>query len=110
MTDYGGAGAHRVLLRQALGGDEFLRVTWHERKGVFVFSHWTGDTCTSAIPVRVSELGDLASMTVGALAQRAASVTEPASSADPAETWAAASAWSAPDPAGVCDPGLVRPA
>jgi hypothetical protein len=39
MTEYGGAGAHRVFLRQALGGDEFIRVTWHEGSDVFVFSH-----------------------------------------------------------------------
>ncbi len=87
MIEYGGAGAHRVLLRQALGGDEFLRVTWHERKDVFVFSHWVGDTCTTATPVRVSELGDLASMTVAAIGRRAA-FTE---SSEPV--------WPPPDPA-----------
>lgn len=98
MTEYGGAGAHRVFLRQALGGDEFVRITWHEPKGVFVFSHWAGDTCTSAVPVRVSELGDLASMTVAALAQRAAF--------DSSTT----SAWPAPDPTGRHDPTFARPA
>ncbi len=99
MTEYGGAGAHRIFLRQALGGDEFLRVTWHERKDVFVFSHWVGDTCTTATPVRVSELGDLASMTVAALARRAA-VNGPLT----------ASPWPAPDPAGLTESGLARPA
>lgn len=99
MTQYGGAGAHRVFLRQALGGDEFLRVTWHERNDVFVFSHWAGDTCSTAIPVRVSELGDLASMTVAALAQRAA-IIEPKT----------ASPWPAPDPAERSDRGVARPA
>ncbi len=88
MIAYGGAGAHRVLLRQALGGDEFLRVTWHEHKEVFVFSHWVGDTCTTATPVRVSELGDLASMTVAAIGRRA-------SNTDNSEP-----VWPAPDPAG----------
>ena len=98
MTEYGGAGAHRVLLRQALGGDEFLRVTWHERNDVFVFSHWAGDTCTTATPIRVAELGDLASMTVAALARRAA------------VTPAATPAWPAPNPAAVTDPSVARPA
>lgn len=70
MTQFGGRGAKRVLLRQALGSDEFLRVTWHERSGVFVFSSWHGDTCASATPVRVDELGELATLIVTALADR----------------------------------------
>ncbi len=99
MTEYGGAGAHRVLLKQALGADEFLRVTWHERNDVFVFSHWLGDTCHTATPVRVSELGELASMTVAALAKRS-DVTAPTTPP----------AWPAPDPAERFGPGLERPA
>ena len=70
MTEFGGRGAKRVLLRQALGGDEFLRVTWHERSGVLVFSSWHGDTCVSATPVRIDELGELATLIVTALADR----------------------------------------
>ncbi len=97
MTEYGGAGAHRVFLRQALGGDEFLRVTWHESSDVFVFSHWLGDTCSTATPVRVAELGDLASMTVAALAQRAALAER-------------SSIWPDPDPAERTDLGVARPA
>jgi hypothetical protein len=97
MTEYGGAGAHRVFLRQALGGDELLRVTWHEGSDVFVFSHWIGDTCSTATPVRVAELGDLASMTVAALAQRAALTEQSAP-------------WPAPDAAGRTDLGVARPA
>lgn len=69
MTGFGGTAAHRVLLRQALGGDEFVRVTWHEDKGVVVFSHWSGDTCTTATPVRIDELGGLATMLVTAISQ-----------------------------------------
>lgn len=99
MTEYGGAGAHRVLLRQALGGDEFVRVTWHETKDVFVFSHWVGGTCTTATPIKVEELGGLASMTVTALAKRAA-VTSAAT----------ASQWPDPDPALAVDPEFARPA
>ena len=99
MTEYGGAGAHRVFLRQALGGDEFVRVTWHESSDVFVFSHWAGDTCTTATPIRVAELGSLASMTVAALAQRAA-----------ATSTLTTSPWPAPNPASSVDPGLTRPA
>ncbi len=99
MTEYGGAGAHRVLLKQALGADEFLRVTWHERNDVFVFSHWVGDTCHTATPVRVSELGELASMTVAALAKRAE-----------VKGRTTTTAWPAPAPADRLDPGLERPA
>lgn len=99
MTEYGGAGAHRVLLRQALGGDEFVRVTWHEGSEVFVFSHWTGGTCTTATPIRVAELGGLASMAVAALAQRAA-----------ATSTLAAARWPAPDPASIVGRGFTRPA
>lgn len=70
MTTFGGRGAKRVLLRQALGGDEFLRVTWHEHNHVVVFSHWQGGNCVAATPVRVDETGDLATLLVTALAQR----------------------------------------
>jgi len=70
MTEFGGRGPRRVLLRQALGGDEFVRVTWHQHNDVFVFSHWQGDTCTAATPIRVDDLGELATLTVTALAQR----------------------------------------
>ena len=102
MTEYGGAGAHRVLLRQALGGDEFVRVTWHEDTEVFVFSHWSGGTCTTATPVRVAELGGLASMTVAALARRA----EGTETRDVPVT----DSWPAPDPAGISDARSARPA
>ena len=71
MTEFGGQGATRVLLRQALGGDEFLRVTWHQDRDVVVFSRWEHGTCTSATPVRVDEVGDLATLLVTALAARA---------------------------------------
>ena len=72
IPQFGGRGAKRVLLRQALGGDEFLRVTWHERNGVLVFSQWERDTCVAAIPVRIEELGELATLIVTALGQRVA--------------------------------------
>lgn len=52
----------RVLVPQALGADEFLRVTWHDGNQIVVFSHWRGDTCIAATPVRVTELGELASL------------------------------------------------
>ncbi len=104
MTEYGGAGAHRVLLRQALGGDEFVRVTWHEHNDVFVFSLWSGATCTAATPVRVSELGELASMTVAALARRAA-LGGPERAAV-----ATASPWPAPSLADRRPAGPARPA
>jgi hypothetical protein len=95
MTQFGGQGAKRVLLCQALGGDEFLRVTWHERNDMFVFSHWESDTCVAATPVRVAEMGDLATMIVTALAQR---VTE------------SASQWPAPPANTSVSNGLARPA
>ena len=64
----------RVLAPQALGGDEYLRATWHESKQVVVFSQWTGDACTAAIPVRVDQLGDLAGLLVDALGNQVKSV------------------------------------
>jgi hypothetical protein len=95
MTKFGGDGAKRVLLRQALGGDQFLRVTWHERTGVFVFSCWEGDTCTSATPVRVEELGELATLIVTALSERIS---------------ATAATWPPPSAASIVPAHLVRPA
>ncbi len=82
--DIGGTGRRRVLIPQALGGDEFLRVTWHEERDVFVFSHWQGRECVAATPVRVSDLGDLAELIVAALAR--------AVGADVGASWAAPSA------------------
>jgi hypothetical protein len=54
---------------QALGADEFLRVTWHETNGVIVFSHWQGACCDAATPVRIADLGELASLVVAAFAR-----------------------------------------
>ena len=56
----------RVLIPQALGSDEFLGVTWHEGRRVIVFSHWEGDRCTAATPVRASDLGEVAELVVSA--------------------------------------------
>jgi hypothetical protein len=74
---------HRVFLPQALGADEFVRVTWHDDEQVVVFSQWRGSLCVAATPVRVSEIGDLAGLLVDALgdAARRADVSRPDPSA-----------------------------
>jgi hypothetical protein len=56
-----------VFLPQALGADEFLRVTWHESDRVVVFSHWQGETCVAATPVLVADTADLTALLVDAL-------------------------------------------
>ena len=56
----------RVYVPQALGADEFLRVTWHEQRQVMVFSHWRGAECIAATPVRISDVGELAELVVSA--------------------------------------------
>ena len=61
----------RVLVPQALGSDEFLRVTWHEGRRLMVFSHWEGDRCVAATPVRVDGLGELAELVVTAFTRTA---------------------------------------
>lgn len=71
----------RVLVPQALGSDEFLRVTWHEGRRLVVVSHWDGDQCVAATPVRVSDLGELAELVVSAF------------------TRTGTPSWPAPDPA-----------
>jgi len=58
---------HRVYVPQALGSDEFLRITWHESRDVVVFSQWSGDRCTAAIPVRVSQLTKATTLLVDAV-------------------------------------------
>lgn len=58
---------HRIFLPQALGSEEFLRVTWHQSRGVMVFSHWDGAECVAATPVRVADVAELASLTASAL-------------------------------------------
>jgi hypothetical protein len=59
---------HRVLVPQALGSDEFLRVTWHASRELIVFSHWDGDHCVAVPPVRVTDIEDLASLIAQAAA------------------------------------------
>lgn len=90
MSVAGDGSMRRVLVPQALGSDEFLRVTWHESRKVIVFSHWEGDHCVAATPVRVSDIAELAELTVAALAS-----TMPAPPLD--EEPAPESAWPAPD-------------
>lgn len=62
MTSVNRNRRRRVLVPQALGSDEFLRATWHDTREVVVFSHWSGDTCVAAIPVRVGDLPELAEL------------------------------------------------
>jgi hypothetical protein len=64
-------GRHRVFVPQALGSDEFLRVTWHESDRVVVFSHWQGDICIAATPVLVTDTTDLTALLVDALGDAA---------------------------------------
>jgi hypothetical protein len=52
----------RVLVPQALGSDEFLRVTWHASRELIVFSHWDGDHCVAATPVRITDIAELAAL------------------------------------------------
>ncbi len=87
----------RVLVPQALGSDEFLRVTWHESRQVMVFSHWDGDRCIAATPVRVADLAELGELTASALAS-ISGVSHPA--------------WPAPDLSELVVPaaGLMVPA
>jgi len=58
------------LVPQALGSDEFLRVTCHESRDVMVFSHWESDHCIAATPVRLADLAELAELIASALASR----------------------------------------
>ncbi len=60
---------HRVLIPQALGSDEFLRVTWHETRELIVFSHWDGDRCVAATPVRITDIGELSALVSQAASQ-----------------------------------------
>jgi hypothetical protein len=83
------AGRRRVLVPHALGADEFLRVTWHEQRRVMVFSHWQGERCVAATPVKVGDIAELAALTVSALASDVRHV---------------ATSWPPPHPADLVDP------
>ena len=48
-----------------------------------VFSHWAGDRCVAATPVRIDQLGELAELTVSALARSVE--PEPWAAPDPAD-------------------------
>jgi hypothetical protein len=74
-----------VFVPQALGADEFLRVTWHEERNVMVFSHWQGAECTAATPVRVSDLGDVAALVVDAFTRAVGAATRTWPSPNPEE-------------------------
>lgn len=63
------SGRQRVLVPHALGAEEFLRVTWHQGQRAVVFSHWQGDTCVAATPVKVDDIGELADLLAAADAQ-----------------------------------------
>jgi len=102
------ADRRRVLVPQALGADQFLRVTWHDGRRLMVVSHWDGHRCVAATPVRVDQLGELAELVVTAFA-RSGSPTE---DVWPAEVWpspAAADIMSLDRPA-ACRSAQVRPA
>lgn len=71
MGSTGESDRRSVFVPQALGSDEFLRVTWHESRKVLVFSHWQGATCLAATPVRVADLAELAQLTAAAVGQHA---------------------------------------
>jgi hypothetical protein len=72
-----------VFLQQALGADEFLRVTWHETDRVIVFSHWRGELCVAATPVKVTDTAELATLLVQALVHAA---TQPAAGSERVST------------------------
>ena len=75
MGSSGEAKRRRVFVPQALGSDEFLRITWHESREVVVFSQWSGDQCTAAIPVRVSQLTQATTLLVDAVGLSDAAAT-----------------------------------
>jgi hypothetical protein len=62
---------HRVFVPQALGADEFLRATWHERDRIIVFSHWSGNSCVAATPVRITDVPELSELLVRAVGHAA---------------------------------------
>ena len=63
---HGESQRRRVFVPQALGSEEYLRVTWHESRQVMVFSHWNGDRCVAATPVLVADIDDLAVLVTAA--------------------------------------------
>jgi hypothetical protein len=67
MTESWQGSRHRVFVPQALGSDEFLRATWHERDRIIVFSHWSGNSCVAATPVRITDTPELARLLVTAV-------------------------------------------
>ena len=71
MTESWQGDRHRVFVPQALGADEFLRATWHERDRVIVFSHWSGNSCVAATPVRITDAPELAELLVTAIGHAA---------------------------------------
>ncbi len=72
MGAIGDGERRRVLVPQALGADQFLRVTWHAQRRLLVFSHWEGDHCVAATPVRVSDAAELAELMVSAITRNLA--------------------------------------
>ena len=96
-----------MLVPQALGADEFLRVTWHDGRRLMVFSQWDGDRCVAATPVKVDQLGELAELVVTAFTRSA--VQPPA--AWPAPVGADVVALELPaEPPAAWRPAEVRPA
>ena len=65
-----------MLVPQALGADQFLRVTWHDGRRLMVVSHWDGPRCVAATPVRVEQLGELAELVVTAFVRSGSPTAE----------------------------------
>jgi hypothetical protein len=67
----------RVYVPQALGGDEYLRATFHEDEAVVVISHWRGAICVAATPVKVTDAVELVVLLTQALGHAAEHPRQP---------------------------------
>jgi hypothetical protein len=57
----------RALIEDARRDGAMVRVTWHERDGLFVISHWRDNVCVAASRVDVHDAGPLIGVLVDGL-------------------------------------------
>ena len=70
------------ILRDARGGDRWMRVTWHDEADLVVLSLWRGDACVATFRLAPDQVPYLVNDLVAGLAARGDRSVDTADTAD----------------------------
>lgn len=59
-----------AILRDARGGDRWMRVTWHDEADLVVLSLWRGDACVATVRLTPEQVPALVNDLVSGLSAR----------------------------------------